>query len=100
MLQFVDNLLRPRLQRLDLSRHIPKLIPNHGLVNQLLSERLTLLCLSHRILHSRSAPAKCLEHDPQSLMIKIHHRLAEPRTFGADEVLGGHFYVFERYESS
>ena len=75
MLQLINDLLRPRLQRLDLPSHIPKLVPDHGLINQSLPKRLTLLYSGYRILHACPAPTKFLEHDPQSLVVEIHHCL-------------------------
>lgn len=99
MLQLINDLLRPRLQRLDLPGHIPKLIPDHGLINQSLPKRLTLLRLGHHILHACPAPTKCLKHNPQSLVVEIHHCLPKPCAFGADKILGGHFDVFESHVS-
>lgn len=95
MIKLINDLLRPRLKRFHLLRHVPKLVPDNRLLDQSLTKRLALRGPRHSILETRPRAAQTLEHDPQALVVEVAHYVSETLAFGADKVLDGHLDVLQ-----
>ena len=95
MIKLINDLLRPRLQRLHLLSHITKLVPNNRLLDKRLPERFALRGPRHRVLETRPRAAQTLEHDPQTLVVEVAHDVSESLALNSDQVLHWHFDVLQ-----
>lgn len=97
VIQLINYTLRPTLQPINLSCHMPKLMPHNRLLDQFLPKCFSLLTPIHRILQTRSRSSQSLKRDPQPLVVEVTHGVLEALSFLTHEIADWNFDVFKRH---
>lgn len=73
LLALVDDVLQPRRRGLDLPCHVCQFHADHGMVDQLLAERLSLGCIFDRFLVAHPRESCALDDDSDALVVEVGH---------------------------
>ena len=72
-LALIDDVLQPIVRCLDLPGHVSQLHANDGMIDEFLAEGSALVGIFHRLFIAHTGEPDTLDHDANSLMVKVGH---------------------------